>query len=117
LILFTFTELFAVHIPTENLIENIPVYVPLCPNCPQCEPYSEEACILATISIGFQPGTIKSTGHVFSRVRQWKGCYAYPTGIYEGFSFYGAGGSEDEMKLPPSGNQGGIFRPKGYDCK
>ena len=37
-----------------NLIENIPVYVPLCPECPQCEPYSEEACIMAILSYGFQ---------------------------------------------------------------
>ena len=43
----------------------------------------------------------------------FKGCYAYPTGIYEGLVFYGTGGSKEKMQDQVVQ---GKFRPQGYDC-
>ena len=103
-----------VRIPTENLIENIPVYVPLCPECPQCEPYSEEACIMAFLSNGFQIATMKKTGYNWKGPWAHKGCYVYTKTSFKGFGFYGTGGTAEQMQLPhPAGD---AIRPKGYDC-
>ena len=107
-----------VRIPTENLIENIPVYVPLCPECPQCEPYSEEACIMAILSYGFQIATMKTTGYNWKGAWGNKGCYVYTgTSSLKGFGFYGTGGSAEQMQLPIITSEPAYgVRPKGYDC-
>ena len=41
------------------------VYIPMCPTCPQCVPYSELACISATLSMGFQLANAKNSGYDF----------------------------------------------------
>ena len=41
------------------------VYIPMCPKCPQCVPYSELACISATLSMGFQLANVKNIGYNF----------------------------------------------------
>ena len=55
------------EIKEEKYRSNVPVdlnvYVPLCPECPQCDAYSLEACILATFSNGLQLSTKNSTGN------------------------------------------------------
>ena len=37
----------------------------MCPTCPQCVPYSELACISATLSMGFQLANVKNSGYDF----------------------------------------------------
>ena len=37
----------------------------MCPTCPQCVPYSELACISATLSMGFQLANVKNSGYNF----------------------------------------------------
>ena len=46
-------------------IEKMSVYIPMCPKCPQCVPYSELACISATLSMGFQLANVKNIGYNF----------------------------------------------------
>ena len=49
--------------------------------------------------------------------RSTKGCYTYPythtNEKYKGFTYFGSGGSESEMKSAPGP---GSIRPNGHDC-
>ena len=53
---------------TENdLTEIMKVYMLVCPTCSQwCEPYSELACIVSTLSMGFQLATPSNSGYEFA---------------------------------------------------
>ena len=54
---------------TENdLTEIMKVYMLVCPTCSQwCEPYSELACIVSTLSMGFRLATPANSGFEFAR--------------------------------------------------
>ena len=57
-----------------------------------CEPYSQLACIDATLSMSFEIGTIANSGYEFAGDYEPKGCYVYLSGDFEGLTFYGTGG-------------------------
>ena len=42
-----------------------------------------------------------------------KGCYAYLDGVYKGLSFYGTGGTVEQMQKLVKNPK---WRPQGYDC-
>ena len=51
-----------------DLTEIMKVYMLVCPTCFQwCEPYSELACIVSTLSMGFQLATPGNSGFEFAR--------------------------------------------------
>ena len=51
-----------------DLTEILKVYMLVCPTCSQwCEPYSELACIVSTLSMGFQLATPGNSGFEFAR--------------------------------------------------
>ena len=74
-----------------------------------CEPYSQLACIAATLSMSFEMGTNPN----FAGDYETKGCYAYLDGEYKGLSFYGTGGTVEQMQQSV---QNPKWRPQGYDC-
>jgi hypothetical protein len=75
-----------------DLTEILKVYMLVCPTCSQwCEPYSELACIVSTLSMGFQLGTPSNSEHEFAGDYEIKGCSVYLSGYYKGLSFYGTG--------------------------
>ncbi len=78
-----------------------------------CEPYSQSACIAATLSMGFQTGTIQNSGYDFAGDYENKGCYVYLYGTFEGLSFYGKNGTVEQMQ---QSLQNPMQRPQGYDC-
>ena len=78
-----------------------------------CEPYSQSACIAATLSMNFEMGTIQNSEHEFAGDYENKGCYVYLDGVYKGLSFYGTGGTVEEMQ---QSLQNPEERPQGYDC-
>ena len=75
-----------------------------------CEPYSQQACKDAGNRLGLKQG---GGGTDFVGDYNTKGCYAYSSGDYSGMVFFGTGGSEEDMKKPPSSPK---YRPNGYDC-
>ena len=51
-----------------DLTEIMKVYMLVCPTCSQwCEPYSELACIVSTLSMGFRLATPANSGFEFAR--------------------------------------------------
>ena len=78
-----------------------------------CEPYSQSACIAATLSINFEMGTIQNSKYEFAGDYENKGCYVYLSGDFKGLSFYGTGGTVEEMQ---QSLQNPKERPQGYDC-
>ena len=83
------------------------------PCSPNCEPYSQLACIVATLSMSFEMGTIPNSGYEFAGDYEPKGCYVYMSGDFEGLSFFGTGGTVEEMQ---QSLQNPKERPQGYDC-
>ena len=76
----------------KDLTETMKVYMLVCPTCTQwCEPYSELACIVSTLSMGFQLATVSNSGNKFAGNYGTKGCRVYLSGKYKGLSFYGTG--------------------------
>ena len=71
------------------------------------------ACIDATLSMNFEMGTIPNSGYEFAGDYEPKGCYVYLSGDFEGLSFYGTGGTVEEMQ---QSLQNPKSRPQGYDC-
>ena len=45
-----------------DLAEEMKTYISVCPTCSQCEPYSQLACIVATLSMGFKLDGIGNYG-------------------------------------------------------
>ena len=82
------------------------------PPCPACVPYSEKACIVATIFNGYQIANYEKTGYNFEGPWSYKGCKVYTSGTYGGYAFYGTGGTVEEMQSPLADG----LRPEGYDC-
>jgi hypothetical protein len=74
-----------------------------------CEPYSQLACSAATLSMSFEMGTNPN----FAGDYETKGCYAYLDGVYKGLSFYGTGGTVEQMQKSVKNPK---WRPQGYDC-
>ena len=72
---------------------------------PNCEPYSENACEIASKKLGkpMKKGTY-----------QTKGCYYHKSGTYSNSVWFGKGGNLDERKNWPT--IPGQLRPSGYDC-
>lgn len=59
---------------------------------------TEEECKKVAESLGLKLG-----GHGYPFAGNWetKGLYAYKTGKYAGMAFFGTGGTEEQMKVPP----------------
>ena len=72
------------------------------------------ACMDATLSMSWlEMGTIPNSGYEFAGDYNPKGCFAYLSGDYKGLSYYGTGGTVEQMQeslLDP------MWRPQGYDC-
>ena len=71
------------------------------------------ACIDATVLMNFEMATIENSGYEFAGDYLSKGCFVYLSGNYEGLSFYGTGGTVEEMQQLLQNPKG---RPQGYDC-
>ena len=71
------------------------------------------ACIDATVLMNFEKATIANSGYEFTGDYLTKGCFVYLSGNYEGLSFYGTGGTVEEMQ---QSLQNPKERPQGYDC-
>jgi len=121
-ILGSFLTLEVQSVPEHNPSEDEITEVELLDKAPasknvsdsKCEPFSQAACIASAISMGYEVGNVNNSGgYTFAGPYRTKGCYAYPTGIYEGLVFYGTGGSKEKMQDQVVQ---GKFRPQGYDC-
>ena len=76
-------------------------------------PYSEQACRDAAVALGLNLGYSLSRCN-FRFAYLIKGCYAYRSGRYAGWAFYGTGGTEEEMKQEPE--FASQYRPENHDC-
>ena len=63
--------------------------------------------------MNFEQATIATSGYEFAGNYGTKGCYVYLSGDFEGLSFYGTGGTVEEMQ---QSLQNLKERPQGYDC-
>ena len=63
--------------------------------------------------MSFEIGTISNSENEFAGDYETKGCYVYLSGDFEGLSFYGTGGTVEEMQ---QSLQNPKERPQGYDC-
>ena len=63
--------------------------------------------------MNFEVGTIQNSEYEFAGDYEPKGCYVYLSGDFEGLSFYGTGGTVEEMQQLLQNPKG---RPQGYDC-
>ena len=80
----------------------------------QCEPYSQMACMDAILSLSWlEMGTIPNSGYEFAGDYNPKGCFAYLSGNYKGLSYYGTGGTVEQMQ---QSLENPMWRPQGYDC-
>ena len=75
-----------------------------------CEKYSKEACESAIKKNGLVKG---GKGWNFEGNYVTKGCYAYKSGKFKGYAYYGTGGSHEANTNTPSSPK---YRPDGYDC-
>jgi hypothetical protein len=75
-----------------------------------CIPFSRERCRNVSIANGLQLG---GADYKFTGGYSTKGCYAYSTGKYKGMSFFGTGGSLEQMKASVRSPK---YRPTGYDA-
>lgn len=79
-----------------------------------CVKYSVEACEAAVDGLGLVKG---GKGHKFAASSySTKGCYAYKSGTYAGYAFYGSGGTDSQMEETPN-SKADWYRPDGYDCQ
>ena len=68
--------LTATDFTANDLTDIMKVYMLICPTCSQwCEPYSELACIVSTLSMGFQLATPSNSGYEFAGNYKNKGYY------------------------------------------
>jgi len=102
------------RIPSLDLTEVMKVYISTGPTSKQCEPYSQLACIIATLSSGYQVANLKNSGSEFAGNWGLKGCVLYTGADYTGLTFYGIGGTVAQMQDQP--NYPGTSRPRGHDC-
>ena len=58
-------------------------------------------------------GTIPNSGYEFAGDYNPKGCFAYLSGDYKGLSYYGTGGTVEQMQQSVKNPK---WRPQGYDC-
>ena len=65
------------RIPSLDLTEVMKVYISTGPTSEQCEPYSQLACIIATLLSGYRVANLKNTGYEFAGDWGLKGCVLY----------------------------------------
>ena len=82
-----------------------------------CNPYTPQACEDADVPSG-RSKKLGGDGGIsnFEGDFSIKGCFASdnPDYYYVTDLYYGTGGSEEDMKIPPPSPK---YRPSGYDCK
>mmetsp|Transcript_107637 Transcript_107637/g.197688 ORF Transcript_107637/g.197688 Transcript_107637/m.197688 type:complete len:342 (+) Transcript_107637:80-1105(+) len=86
-------------------------------DCRACQAYTEEACLRAAIKQGLYIG---GKGYNFADNHPTAGCYAYSSGDYAGYCYYGTGGQKIiSGPAPPEASapvDAPKYRPQGYDC-
>merc|ERR1712110_406017 len=78
----------------------------------KCEPNGEIACYRAAKALGLKLGKASAGYPFIGPDYGTKGCYAYTSGSWSGYAFFGAGGSASQNAASPGS---GKYRPSVYN--